>query len=92
MREPLPAQTIDPFISASFLLLPASLSARGPAIGKWPHFDGRSPPQPLPYHLSGHNWGAGRGAFLRAARRPAPLRRGASLIAPLTPLGAERSP
>jgi hypothetical protein len=45
MRKPLPAQTIDPFISRSFLLLPASPSARGRAIGKRPHFDGYSPPR-----------------------------------------------
>src|SRR5947208_7653514 len=55
-ENPLLAQTIDPLISSSFLLLPASPSARGRAIGKRPHFDGRSPPQALPYLLSGHSW------------------------------------
>jgi hypothetical protein len=92
MREPLPAQTIGPFIFASFLLLPTSLTARGRAIGKRPHFDGRSPPQALPLPPERTQLGRGNGRFLRAAWRAAPLRRGASLIAPLTPLGAERSP
>jgi hypothetical protein len=47
MRTPLPEQTLDPFMSRSFLLLPASPSARGRAIGKRPHFDGGSPPRRL---------------------------------------------
>ena len=47
MRTPLPAQTIDPFMSRSFLLLPASPSARGRAIGKRHHFEGGSPPRRL---------------------------------------------